>query len=355
MRETVPIKESMLYEKLPGNRVRCNVCEWRCIIGSGHYGVCRTRRNDGGTLTLLNYGLVSSAHVDPIEKKPLSHFYPGTLVFSLGSLGCNFHCKHCQNWEIAFTAPEEGASQAAYLSPEQAIELAVRHGCSGIAWTYNEPSIWLEYTLDSAKLAKERGLYTVYVTNGFMTPEALDAMGPYLDAFRVDIKGFTDGFYRDLARISSRWRQILEVTKRARFRWDMHVEVVNNVIPTMNDDDAQFEGLACWIRDNLGELTPLHLTAFHPSYKLRHLPATPVGTLERGYQIAKRVGLRFVYIGNVPGHRYENTLCYSCGQLVVSRMGYSARVVGLEGSQCRYCGTELNFKTAAWRRQPTRA
>jgi len=229
------------------------------------------------------------------------------------------------------------------MQPQTAIELTKRYQCQGIAWTYNEPTIWFEYTLDSAKLAKENDLYTVYVTNGYMTPEALDTIGPYLDAWRVDIKGFSDALYRDLSKIP-RWRGILEVAKRAKAKWNMHVEVVTNIIPTMNDDDQQLEGLAKWIRDELGELTPWHVTRFYPHHNMMHLPATPISTLERAYDIGRKVGLKFIYAGNVPGHQSESTTCYSCGKPVVQRFGYQTKVVGLADSKCKYCGAELNFR-----------
>ena len=336
------VREAMFYEALPDSRVRCNVCQWRCIIGPDKFGVCRVRQNREGKLYLLNYALVSSAAVDPIEKKPLFHFFPGSEVFSLGGWGCNFHCQDCQNWEIACTDVPANASQV--VNPEAAIEIARQHGSGGIAWTYNEPAIWLEYTLDSARLARENKLYTVYVTNGYSTPEALDAIGPYLDAWRVDIKGFSDALYKNLAKIS-KWRGILDVAKRAKEKWGMHVEVVTNIIPTMNDDDEQLQGIAGWIRSELGQLTPWHVTRFYPHHHISDLPPTPVATLERAIAIGREAGLRFIYAGNIPGHSSENTTCYSCGRLVVKRRGYQTQVLGLDGSKCRFCGAELNFRT----------
>jgi pyruvate formate lyase activating enzyme len=336
------VREAMLCEPLPDSRVRCNVCQWRCAIGPDKFGVCRVRQNRDGKLYVLNYALVSSAAVDPIEKKPLFHFFPGTECFSLGGWGCNFHCQDCQNWEIACTDIPPTASQE--VSPEAAIDIARRHGSAGIAWTYNEPGIWLEYTVDSASLAKQNRLYTVYVTNGYSTPEALDAIGPYLDAWRVDIKGFSDTLYRNLAKIS-KWRGILDVAKRAKEKWDMHVEVVTNIIPTMNDDDEQLSGIASWIKNELGELTPWHVTRFYPHHHIERLPPTPVATLERAIAIGRQAGLRFIYAGNIPGHSSENTVCYSCGKLVVRRRGYQTQVVGLEGSKCRFCRADLNFRT----------
>ena len=336
------VREAMLYEALPDSRVRCNVCQWRCVIGPDKFGVCRVRQNREGKLYLLNYALVSSAAVDPIEKKPLFHFFPGSEVFSLGGWGCNFHCQDCQNWEIACTDVPANASEV--VNPEAAIEIARQHGSGGIAWTYNEPAIWLEYTLDSARLARENKLYTVYVTNGYSTPEALDAIGPYLDAWRVDIKGFSDALYKNLAKIS-KWRGILDVAKRAKEKWGMHVEVVTNIIPTMNDDDEQLQGIAGWIRSELGQLTPWHVTRFYPHHHISDLPPTPVATLERAIAIGREAGLRFIYAGNIPGHSSENTTCYSCGRLVVKRRGYQTQVLGLDGSKCRFCGAELNYRT----------
>jgi pyruvate formate lyase activating enzyme len=302
------------------------------------------RRNVDGVLYVLNYSQASSVAIDPIEKKPLFHFFPGSQVFSLGTWGCNFHCLDCQNWQISCIEPTPGEQDIRTLSPEASIEMARREHCQGIAWTYNEPTIWFEYTYDSAKLAKGKKLYTVYVTNGYITPEALDMIGPYLDAFRVDVKGFTDKSYQDLAKLP-RWRMILEAAERARNKWGMHVEVVTNVVPGLNDDDEQIEGIATWIRDKLGELTPWHVTRFYPQYQMQDIPPTPVATLERACDIGRRVGLRFVYTGNVPGHNKENTVCYSCGNSNIRRVGYHTEVVGLKDSHCKFCGADLNVRT----------
>ena len=339
------MREAMLYEKLPDSRVQCHTCQWHCRIGPKKYGVCGMYRNVGGVLYNTNYARVSSVAADPIEKKPLFHFFPGTLCLSLGTLGCNFHCKHCQNWEISTANGSLLESGCREIQPQAAVELAKRYQCRGISWTYNEPTTWFEYTFDSAKLAKENGLYTVYVTNGYATPEALDTIGPYLDAWRVDIKGFSDAFYRELAKVP-RWQGILEVTKRAKSKWNMHVEVVTNVIPTMNDDDQQLEDIARWIRDELGELTPWHVTRFYPHHQMQHLPPTPIAALERAYDIGQKAGLKFIYAGNVPGHQSESTVCYSCGKLNVQRFGYQTKVVGLDGSRCQFCGAELNFRAS---------
>ena len=298
--------------------------------------------NREGVLYNLNYALVSSAAVDPIEKKPLFHFHPGTLVYSLGGWGCNFHCQDCQNWEISMV--KEVLPLSREITPAQVVKLARQNKCGGIAWTYNEPSMWFEYTLDCAKLAKKENLYTVYVTNGYLSQEALDIIGPYLDAWRVDIKGFTDTLYQDLAKVIN-WRGILDVAERAKNKWNMHVEVVTNIVPTMNDDDTQLESIARWIYGKLGDAVPWHVTRFHPNYHIADLPPTPVTTLERAVKIGRKAGLRFVYVGNVFGHPDENTVCPGCGRPIVERLGYETRVIGLVGSCCRFCGVNLNYRT----------
>ncbi|MBN1190406.1 MAG: AmmeMemoRadiSam system radical SAM enzyme [Dehalococcoidales bacterium] len=333
--------EALCSETLPGSLVRCHICRWECKIAPGKTGVCRMYRNREGKLYNLNYALASSVAVDPIEKKPLNHFFPGSMVFSLGGWGCNFHCTGCQNWQIACTGsvPERESRE---ISPALAVDTALAGGAKGIAWTYNEPGVWFEYTLDSARLAKQKQLYTVYVTNGYLTTQALDMIGPYLDAWRVDVKGFSDNYYRRLTKITH-WRGILETAERAKHKWNMHLEVVTNIIPGLNDDDAQLKGIAGWIRDSLGELIPWHVTRFYPQYQALEYPATPLPTLEHALDIGRQAGLKFVYAGNVPGHDSENTRCYKCGRLVVQRQGYSTRVLGLNGSACKYCGAELNF------------
>jgi pyruvate formate lyase activating enzyme len=335
--------EALLYEKLPGSRVRCNTCQWRCKIAPGGFGVCRVYQNQNGTLYNLNYAKASSVAADPIEKKPLFHFYPATLAFSIGGWGCNFHCLDCQNWQISCPEDNEFWAGSSEIPPKAAVELAKRYQCRGIAWTYNEPSIWFEYTLDSAKLAKENDLYTVYVTNGYLSPEALDTIGPYLDAWRVDVKGFSDSLYQKLAKVRG-WRGILDVAKRAKDKWNMHVEVVTNIVPGLNDDDKQLTGIAEWIRDELGELTPWHVTRFYPNHHMTELSPTSIETLEHAYDIGKKAGLKFIYAGNVPGHSSENTICYNCGKLIVQRFGYQTKVIGLNGSKCKFCGVELNFR-----------
>ncbi|MDD5486508.1 MAG: AmmeMemoRadiSam system radical SAM enzyme [Dehalococcoidales bacterium] len=339
------MREALLYENLDQKRVRCNICNWRCRINPDKTGVCRMYLNKDGVLYSLNYALPSSIAVDPIEKKPLNHFYPGTSVFSMGSWGCNFSCRDCQNWQIS-TADGNGLPDSLQkLQPEEAVRLALGYGAQGIAWTYNEPTVWFEYTLDTAQMAKQQGLYTVYVTNGFISKEALDLIGPHLDAWRVDVKGFSDEFYRKWSGIKN-WRSILDNTECALKQWGMHVEVVTNIVPGMNDDEGQLRGIADWIKASLGELIPWHVTRFQPYETMRDAGATPLATLEKAVEIGKAAGLKFVYIGNVPDHRLENTFCYNCGRLIIARQGYNVEITGLQQGHCAYCGADLNIRMA---------
>jgi pyruvate formate lyase activating enzyme len=331
-------REALLYDTLADGKVRCGICQRRCIIGEGERGYCHTRENQGGKLYSLVYGEVASISINPIEKKPVFHFYPGSRWLSLGTLGCNFRCPGCQNWELSHA--EIRGEGTRFLSPEELIQLAQQHDCLGISWTFNEPTIWFEYTLDGAKLAKEKGLYTNYVTNGYITPQALDLLAPYLDVFRVDVKGFSQEAYHRLANISD-FRGVLQSTKRAKQNWGMHVEVVTNVIPGYNDDEEQLRGLASWIRRELGEGTPWHITRFFPHLRLLHLEPTPIATLKRGLEIAREEGLHYAYLGNVPGHSGENTYCHRCGSLLVQRFIFDVKQYNLEGSRCRYCGAEI--------------
>lgn len=341
----------MLYDKLANGWVQCHICQWRCKVAPGKVGYCKTRLNRDGVLYTLIYNQTSSIAIDPIEKKPLFHFYPASQALSLGTWGCNFRCEHCQNWHISY-AEHNGLSpllegrriQGEELSASRSVALAKRHRCGGISWTYNEPTIWFEYTLEGAKLAKADGLYTVYVTNGYITPEALDTIGPYLDAFRADFKGFTDDFYRQVCHLR-RWRGILEVTLRAKDKWNMHIEVITNVIPGYNDDAEQLRALAVWVKDNLGANTPWHVTRFYPHARMTHVPPTPLATLQRARRIGLEAGLHFVYLGNVPGAEGESTHCYSCQNLVIQRSGYHTQVLAVEkGGKCRYCGADLNVR-----------
>lgn len=340
------IKEAMFYKKLKDSKVQCTLCPWNCKIAPGKVGTCGVRQNRDGKLYSLIYGVVSSIAADPIEKKPLYHFHPGTKCLSVGTFGCNMRCGHCQNWQIAHVKLGEGKRTpgSEYISPEQLVELAKESNSQGIAWTYNEPIIWFEYAYEGAKLAKKAGLYTVWVTNGYVNTEVLDTIGPYLDAFRVDVKGFTSDFYFKLTKIKD-FKPILDAAERAKKKWKMHIEIITLVIPTMNDDDAQLKGIADWIVKNLGPETPWHVTRFVPYLEYSHLSPTPTETLEKARQIGLDAGLQFVYIGNVPGHQGENTYCPKCKKLLIERVGYQTEIKHVAAGKCELCGADLNIRT----------
>lgn len=335
------VKEAVLYERLAGGKARCHVCQRRCVIPEGERGFCWTRRNEGGKLYSLVYGSVSFMSAARIEKKPLYHFYPGSSAMSFGTVGCNFRCPGCQNWDIAHKQAGGEGGMTEYVSAEESVELAKRYHCRGMSWTYNEPSVWFEYTLEGAKLSKKEKLYTTYVTNGFMTLEALDTIGPYLDAFRVDIKGFSDGFYNEIAGIQG-FEGILEVAEAAKKKWGMWVEAVTNVIPGRSDDDATLGGIASWIASGLGVDTPWHVTQFVPHYKMSDLIPTPVAALERARGIGLDAGLKYVYIGNIPGHPSQSTYCPGCGELLIERHDFGpVRVRLAPGAECPACGRRI--------------
>ncbi len=332
------IKEGVLFDELPGNRVRCNVCSHRCAIAEGKVGICGTRKNINGKVHTLIYNTVSSEAVDPIEKKPLYHFLPGTLSYSLGSIGCNFRCEHCQNWNISQVSLEEAYTRE--ITPQEAVRRALASGCNSISWTYNEPAIWHEYTYDSAVLAKKAGLKTIYVTNGYITPEALRRMAPYLDAYRVDIKSFSDEFYKKIC--GARIAPVLESTKLAK-ELGMHVETVTLVIPGRNDSPEELTQMVRWVKENVGADTPMHFTRFHPMHRMEHVAPTPLDTLETAYDIAKKEGMRFVYLGNVPpGNKYENTYCPRCDALLIERAGFRVGAVRVKDGKCVRCGEEIS-------------
>jgi len=330
------MKESLLYEQLKDYTVRCNVCQRRCVIREDESGWCRTRKNKAGRLFSLIYARVATWCVSPIEKKPMYHFYPGSRWLSLGTLGCNFRCPGCQNYDLSFAEIEAELKNTDEILPEEAIALAKRDNCRGISFTYNEPTIWFEYTLDCAKLAKQNGLLANYVTNGSITQEALDMIGPYLDSFRADIKGFSKEFYLKVAHLED-FTGVLEVTKRAKSKWNMYVEIVTNIIPGFSDDEKQLKAIADWIYRELGKDTPWHVTQFIPHLKLSYLQATSVSTLERARQIGKTRGLQYVYIGNIPGHSAQDTYCPDCGELLIQRDWFSVEKNNLLVNRCPKC------------------
>jgi len=341
------MRESLLYDKLPGGKVKCNVCAVRCVIPEGDRGACRTRLNEKGTLYTLLYGLASSICIDPVEKKPLYHFYPGSRILSMGTRGCNFRCPGCQNWEISHDSPDRFGENMTPIAPAESAHMAKDEGCQGIGWTYNDPTIWLEHTLEAMIEAKKLGLYSAFMTNGYATEEQMAMIGPYLTAWRVDLKGFSKESYKKVTGLA-RWDAVLEMTKLAHHQYKMHVECVTNVTPTINDGEDIAHGIAAWIRDNLGPFTPWHVTRFVPYLDLSHLPTTPLGRLERFCEIGREEGLKYVYIGNVPGHPWEDTSCHQCGETVIHRRGFAVARATLRDGKCPKCSTRIpgRFQTA---------
>ena len=340
------LKEALLYQKLPGKKVRCNVCQRRCLIAEGKWGYCQTRVNQKGLLYTTIYGVVSSVNLDPIEKKPVFHFKPGSNCLSLGTYGCNFRCKFCQNWQIAYTnVASLNLDGQKLLSPQEAIKMALKSNAQGIAITYNEPAIWLEYSLDVFKLAKKENLYTVWVTNGYATKETIDLIAPYLDVYRVDLKSFDDRFYQKLINVPQA-KPIFATTKYLHQQYpQIHIECVTNIIPSWNDKPQNLTSIAKWIKENLGPKTPWHVTRFYPDAELNNVPPTPPATLFKAREIGLKQGLKFVYIGNMPVEKENDTYCPKCGNLAIRRTGYLTEILGVDKEgHCPDCGEDLNLK-----------
>ncbi len=299
------------------------------------------RENVEDTLYSLNYAAASSMAIDPIEKKPLFHFYPGTTSFSLGTLGCNFRCQYCQNWSISQKELEDVPTRE--LPPEETIKLAREYNCFSISWTYNEPTMWFEYTYDSAILAQKADIKTVYVTNGYMTPEVLELINPYLDAANVDLKGMSEGFYKELC--DARLQPVLD---NIQFMHEngIHLEVTNLIIPGYNDSDDDMKALVKFMAEEVGVEVPLHFSRFHPDYQLKQVQPTSIKTLEMARDMAFEAGMRYVYIGNVPGHDGENTRCYECGELLIERNGFKVvdkRLAKNKRNKCPRCGVPIDI------------
>ncbi len=329
-------KEAMLYSKLDSGLVRCYLCAHRCTVKPDRLGICGVRQNVGGTLYSLVYAEAIAVHVDPIEKKPLYNYLPGTRSFSIATVGCNFRCSFCQNADIS-QAPREGSSlRAEEFPPEQVVAAAERYACDSIAYTYTEPTVFFEYAFDTAKLAHEAGIKNIFVTNGYMTLEALEEIDSYLDAANVDLKSFDDRFYRRVC--GAKLRPVLEAIE------DMHqrgvwVEVTTLLIPGLNDGDDELRQIAQFIAGVDPDI-PWHISRFSPRYKMRNRPATPVERIHRAAEIGREAGLAYVYVGNVPGDLHENTFCPSCGAVAIGRIGYHT-TLNLEGRRCASCGQEL--------------
>lgn len=317
-------------------RLRCTLCPRDCRLGEGQAGFCSVRQNVAGRMVSLAYGRSTGFAVDPVEKKPLNHFHPGTQVLSFGTAGCNLGCRFCQNWDISRARLAD--RRAAEYTPRDVVDLAVRAGCPSIAFTYNDPVIWAEYAVDVAREARARGLRTIFVSAGYVTAEAREEIFAHMDAANVDLKAFTEGFYRRVT--LSHLAPVLE-TLSWLARSQVWTEVTNLVIPGHNDDPRETRALAEWVRDHMGPDVPLHFTAFHPDHRMRDVPRTPASTLRRARAIAREVGLHHVYTGNVHDPEGQTTSCTGCGGPVVVRDGLSVLGSALDGGRCLRCGTAL--------------
>lgn len=324
------------YRKVKGDIVQCTLCPTDCVITAGERGFCQVRENRNGRLETLVYGNPCAVHVDPIEKKPLFHVMPATTAFSIATAGCNFKCKQCQNWQISQVAPEKTANLD--YPPERVVAEALAAGSSIIAYTYAEPVVFYEYMLDTAKLAKEKGLLNMMHTNAFIHPEPLQELAPYLDAVNVDLKAFTAQFYDKIC--EGELKPVLTALK-AMEQSGVHLEITNLIIPTLNDTVSETRKLSRWIATELGAETPVHFSRFWPQYKLKNLPPTPVETLIKARKIAQDEGLKFAYIGNVPGQEGENTYCPGCGKLLIARVGYSVGENNVTQGRCKFCGRKI--------------
>ncbi|MFW5943132.1 MAG: AmmeMemoRadiSam system radical SAM enzyme [Chloroflexota bacterium] len=332
------LKEAELYDRLPGGCVRCRLCGHRCVIAEGKVGVCGVRKNVGGKLYTLVYGRVVSRHADPIEKKPLFHFYPGSTAYSIATPGCNFHCRWCQNWSIARPPDEAHLLGFPEVDPQRIVDAALAHGSRSIAYTYTEPTVFFEYSYDVARLAHQAGLANVYVTNGYMSTEMLDAFHPYLDAANVDLKAFRKETYRRY--VGARLQTVLDNLKTMK-RLGIWLEVTTLVIPDLNDEPEELRDAVRFIVQELGADTPWHVSRFYPAHEMTDRPQTPLPTLQWAAAIGREEGLRYVYIGNVWSAGDEDTICPGCGRTLIRRAGFKIIDNDIQDGQCPHCDTRI--------------
>ncbi len=326
--------KAMLWEKLEDEKVRCDLCAHNCVIREGDFGICGMRKNNAGELLTYAYGSVIANHVDPVEKKPLYHFLPGSLSYSVATIGCNFRCSFCQNWTISQVSARDGEADGYELKPEEIVREAVKNGCRSISYTYTEPTIFFEYAYEASKIAREKGIYNIFVTNGFMTAEAIDTIRPYLDAANVDLKFFNDESYRKICK--ARLRPVLDSIARMK-DLGIWVEVTTLVVPGENDSPEELRKIAAFLA-SVSKDIPWHISRFHPDYKYVEAHPTPLKTMEKAFAIGKEEGLKYVYLGNVAAG--GDTLCPSCGILLIERSGFASGIsedFTAEG-KCAACG-----------------
>jgi pyruvate formate lyase activating enzyme len=328
--------EARYYAKMPDKSVRCDLCPRRCRVESGGRGFCQVRANRDGVYYSLVYGRVAAMHNDPVEKKPFFHFLPGSTAISIATVGCNLDCKFCQNWDLSRRKPEE--ADFTEMNPEAVAETAVAWGCRSVAYTYNEPVVFAEFVHDTAEAAAKRGVRSVVVSNGFIRKEPLADLARVVDAVKVDLKAFRQDFYRDVT--GGSLQPVLD-TLVLLSSLNVWTEIVYLVIPGLNDDPASLKAMTGWILRELGPDVPLHFSRFYPQYKLKNLPPTPLETLDRAWTLGKEAGLHFVYLGNVPGHPGENTVCPGCGKTVIERRGFQLRKNRTAGGKCGFCGRPI--------------
>lgn len=336
LQKTPDLHEGLWWEPEPNGRVHCYLCPRHCHIGHGQSGFCFIRVNHNGKLFSLGYGAPAALQIDPIEKKPLNHFLPGTRIFSMGTAGCNMGCFFCQNWDISKSHHDQVHSKQ--IAPDEVPSIALRYGCKSLAFTYNEPTIWGEYVIDICKAAKPYGLKTVMVTNGYITYDAFHDIYDHIDAANVDLKAFTENFYGKIT--LTHLQPVLDTLKWLKNETRVWFEITNLMIPTLNDDPAETRKLADWILENLGPDIPLHFTAFHPDFKLQDKPPTPPETLHRARQIAREAGLRYVYEGNIFSEA-TNTYCPNCNAILVKRSWHDVRENRLRGGKCPQCAEAI--------------
>lgn len=332
-------KRAVLWQSQESQKVRCFLCNWRCDIADGGYGRCRVRKNIGGVLYSLNYDKLCAANPDPIEKKPLFHFQPGSESFSIAAPGCNFQCVFCQNWQISQMPHCQNNLEGSEYSPEKIVAAAIQSGCKSIAYTYTEPTIFMELCCETAKLAKRRGLTNIFVSNGFMTAEAIDFSRPWLDGINIDLKAFAEDYYSDLCK--AKLKPVLDSIRYIAKHTDIWLEITTLVVPGENDSDDELRSIAKFIAGEVSVDVPWHVSRFFPQYKMTDTKPTDEKVLERAFSIGKEAGLRYVYVGNLPGARAESTYCYSCGELLIERNGYRILKNLITDHRCPQCNTEI--------------
>jgi pyruvate formate lyase activating enzyme len=335
------LHEARYYKQLDNNKVQCQMCFRKCIVSEGQRGFCRNKVNLNGKYYSLVYGKPCSLQIDPIEKEPSFHTLPAIRIFCTATASCNNRCKFCHNWQISQRSVEETTNYE--MSPQQVVDMAKKYDCEAMSFTYSEPTVFYEYMFDIAKIAKESGLRVLYHTNGSINSEPLFALLKYMDAVTVDLKAFTEKFYREVS--SSKLEPVLNTLKNIK-KTGVHLEIVNLVIPTLNDNMDDIRRMCVWIRENLCVDTPLHFNRFYPAYKLINLPHTPIKTLEHAREVAVEEGLKYIYIGNAPGHKYNSTFCPKCGKCLIHRTHFAVLENNVQEGKCKFCGEEIS---GVWR------